>query len=71
MELAADTVIIDGEAAAEAVQLGIEYDPHPPFDAGHPSRARPDLVAEMRRRGAARQDERAAQVERAAIALAG
>lgn len=25
-----------GEDAARAAQLGFEYDPHPPFDAGHP-----------------------------------
>ncbi|MBX3501035.1 MAG: DJ-1/PfpI family protein [Alphaproteobacteria bacterium] len=30
---------IAGEAAAHAVQLGIEYDPAPPFDSGHPDRA--------------------------------
>jgi hypothetical protein len=28
---------------AEAVQLGIEYDPQPPFDSGAPSKARPDI----------------------------
>jgi cyclohexyl-isocyanide hydratase len=33
-----------GEAVARAIQLSIEYDPAPPFDAGHPDRA-PDLVA--------------------------
>ncbi len=30
---------IAGEAAARAIQLGIEYDPAPPFDCGHPDRA--------------------------------
>ena len=34
---------IAGEAAAQSIQLGIEYDPAPPFDAGHPDRA-PDAV---------------------------
>ncbi|CAJ1585517.1 DJ-1/PfpI family protein [[Mycobacterium] wendilense] len=28
-----------GEAKAKAVQLGIEYDPQPPFDSGHVSKA--------------------------------
>jgi cyclohexyl-isocyanide hydratase len=28
-----------GETAAQTIQLGIEYDPAPPFDAGHPDRA--------------------------------
>jgi cyclohexyl-isocyanide hydratase len=30
---------IAGETVAQAIQLGIEYDPYPPFDAGHPDRA--------------------------------
>jgi len=28
-----------GNETAQAIQLGIEYDPAPPFDAGHPDRA--------------------------------
>ena len=41
-----------GPELAKAIQLGIEYDPHPPFDAGSPERADPALVAEdARRRG--------------------
>ncbi|WP_247469755.1 hypothetical protein [Bradyrhizobium sp. 45] len=30
---------IAGRERAEAIQLVIEYDPHPPFDAGHISKA--------------------------------
>src|SRR6201991_712363 len=30
---------IVGEAKAKAIQLTIEYDPHPPFDSGHMSKA--------------------------------
>jgi len=30
---------IAGEAVAKGIQLAIEYDPDPPFDAGHPDRA--------------------------------
>jgi len=30
---------VAGERAAQTVQLGIEYDPEPPFDSGHPDRA--------------------------------
>src|SRR5690242_12363211 len=30
---------ISGRARAEAIQLVIEYDPHPPFDSGHMSKA--------------------------------
>jgi transcriptional regulator GlxA family with amidase domain len=33
-----------GPEVAEAVQLGIEYDPQPPFDAGHPSKAPAPIV---------------------------
>ena len=34
-----------GPEFAQAVQLGIEYDPQPPFDAGSPEKAPADLVA--------------------------
>jgi cyclohexyl-isocyanide hydratase len=30
---------IAGETIAQTIQLGIEYDPAPPFDSGHPDRA--------------------------------
>ena len=32
-------VEIAGETTAQTIQLDIEYDPAPPFDAGHPDRA--------------------------------
>jgi putative intracellular protease/amidase len=35
--------LIHGQDMAEAVQLGIEYDPQPPFDSGAPSKARSDI----------------------------
>jgi transcriptional regulator GlxA family with amidase domain len=35
-----------GEKAAQAVQLGIEYDPSPPFDAGSPDKA-PQRIVEV------------------------
>ena len=34
---------IAGETAARAIQLGIEYDPAPPFDSGSPDRASPAI----------------------------
>jgi transcriptional regulator GlxA family with amidase domain len=37
-----------GEEFAQAVQLGIEYDPDPPFDTGSPEKAPPDLVERVR-----------------------
>lgn len=33
-----------GPEVAQAVQLGIEYDPQPPFDTGSPDKAPPELV---------------------------
>jgi transcriptional regulator GlxA family with amidase domain len=33
-----------GPEVAEAVQLGIEYDPDPPFDSGSPEKAPPEIV---------------------------
>jgi putative intracellular protease/amidase len=35
---------IAGEDVAKAIQLGIEYDPQPPFDAGSPATAPSELV---------------------------
>jgi transcriptional regulator GlxA family with amidase domain len=35
---------INGEQIAQAVQLGIEYDPQPPLDAGTPEKAPPEVV---------------------------
>lgn len=60
---------IAGRDAAEAIQLSIEYDPHPPFDAGSPDRARQDLVREVIRAAAPMMRDRAEQVRRAAAAL--
>ena len=37
-----------GEEVAKAVQLGIEYDPQPPFDSGSPSKADPEILALVR-----------------------
>jgi cyclohexyl-isocyanide hydratase len=39
-----------GREAAENIQLGIEYAPAPPFNAGNPETARPELVATARAR---------------------
>ena len=37
-----------GQDMAQAIQLAIEYDPQPPFDAGSPSKAKPELVDAVR-----------------------
>jgi transcriptional regulator GlxA family with amidase domain len=39
---------IAGDTLAQAIQLGIEYDPQPPFRAGHPRSAPPAVVAMVR-----------------------
>ena len=41
---------IAGEQVAQAIQLGIEYDPQPPFDAGSPRKAPAPLVEALRAR---------------------
>ncbi len=38
-----------GPEFAQAVQLGIEYDPTPPFDTGSPDKAPPEIVEAVRR----------------------
>jgi len=39
-----------GEEVAKSIQLVLEYDPHPPFDAGSPEKAGPDRVKRLRER---------------------
>ena len=41
---------IAGDRTAQAIQLGIEYDPQPPYDAGAPDRAPAEIVSNMRAR---------------------
>lgn len=41
---------IAGEAVAKGIQLGLEYNPEPPFRAGHPDVADPALVEAVRAR---------------------
>ena len=36
---------IAGPEVAQAIQLGIEYDPQPPFDSGSPNKAAPEIKA--------------------------
>jgi len=37
-----------GDEVAQAIQLGIEYDPDPPFDSGSPDKAPPQIVELLR-----------------------
>jgi putative intracellular protease/amidase len=39
---------IAGAEVAQAIQLGIEYDPQPPYDAGAPEKASAEIVARLR-----------------------
>jgi transcriptional regulator GlxA family with amidase domain len=65
------TVMADiaGVDYAQGVQLALEYAPQPPFDAGRPQSARPEIVAAVSNRLAAMAAERAAAVERAARSM--
>jgi transcriptional regulator GlxA family with amidase domain len=42
---------VAGREQAETIQLYIEYDPHPPFDAGHPSKASKTVIANAKTLG--------------------
>jgi cyclohexyl-isocyanide hydratase len=59
-----------GQDTAERIQLGIEYAPAPPFNAGSPETARPELVKEVRARMTATREQREAAVSRAVAAMA-
>ncbi len=63
---------IRGEDHAKIVQLSLEYDPQPPFDAGSPAAAGEDAVAAYKQRMAAlmpdRDARRAALAERLGLA---
>ncbi len=49
---------IAGRSAAEAIQLGLEYAPVPPFDAGSPATAPPAILERVRAAAAASRAER-------------
>ena len=57
---------IFGEKVAKAVQLGIEYNPKPPFNAGSPETAGPEVEQATREAAAPRQKERLDAVSLAA-----
>lgn len=61
--------LVAGEDVAKAIQLGLEYDPAPPFSAGHPRSADAALVAAAEAAAAPRQAQRQAAVDAAAAAL--
>jgi putative intracellular protease/amidase len=53
------TASIAGDEVAQAIQLSIEYDPQPPFDAGSPEKA-PEAIVELLRHRSRFERERAA-----------
>ena len=54
---------------AKAIQLRIEYNPHPPFDAGSPARAGSALVAQVSETVSDMQTKRLEATKRASIRL--
>jgi cyclohexyl-isocyanide hydratase len=54
------------EEVAKAIQLGLEYNPSPPFACGHPSIAEPSVVERVLASGAKRQQTRLEHAKRAA-----
>jgi cyclohexyl-isocyanide hydratase len=60
---------VAGRDVAEAIQLAIEYDPHPPFHAGTPRQASPAVVERALAQAKERQRYRAEQVARAVTLL--
>jgi cyclohexyl-isocyanide hydratase len=61
---------IAGRDVAESIQLGIEYAPAPPFDAGSPDTARPEILAAVRVRMSSTRVEREARIAKVAAAMA-
>ncbi|MEO8922291.1 MAG: DJ-1/PfpI family protein [Caldimonas sp.] len=58
--------LLHGDAVAQAIQLGMEYDPKPPFDCGSPRLASAAIVDRVRQRTAAMTDARMAAARRIA-----
>ncbi len=52
--------LMHGDAAAQAIQLSIEYDPEPPFDTGSPEKAPPPIVETVTKAFRAHEAEAAA-----------
>ena len=56
-------------ATAEAIQLGMEYNPAPPFNSGSPDTAPPELVAMFKEKIAPSRQRRGEAINRAAARL--
>lgn len=66
LEMAA---VLHGPLVAQAIQLGIEYNPAPPFDSGHPDVASHEVMALVRQGMSDRLTERLNVVRQAAQAI--
>ncbi|GBQ78010.1 putative intracellular protease/amidase [Acetobacter malorum DSM 14337] len=62
-------VEISGENVAQTLQLGLEYAPEPPFIAGRPETAPPNILAGYRDQIAPLLAQREAQAREAAVRL--
>ena len=62
---------IEGEEYARAVQLGLEYDPHPPFDSGTPDKAGEELVQRVHERSNRMAPDREERIRAVAERFAG
>lgn len=62
---------IRGEDYARTVQLGLEYDPHPPFDSGTPEKAGEQLVKLVHERSNRMAPDREERIRAAADRFAG
>jgi cyclohexyl-isocyanide hydratase len=63
------SLLVDRQTA-EAIQLRLEYNPAPPFNAGSPDTAPPEVLALMKAKIAPFQQRRGEAVQRAAARLA-
>jgi cyclohexyl-isocyanide hydratase len=61
--------ILADRKTAETIQLGIEYNPAPPFNAGSPDTAPPEIVSYLKERIAAGGAQRSEAMRRAAARL--
>ncbi|MEM9669935.1 MAG: DJ-1/PfpI family protein [Pseudomonadota bacterium] len=56
---------IKGETVAQSLQLGLEYDPSPPFDMGHPSKAPEQILEALKPRYIASRETTAVAIKAA------
>lgn len=62
------SIMVD-RPTAELIQLGLEYNPAPPFNAGSPDTAPPEILAHMKERIAPSRQRRSEAMQRAAARL--